>query len=116
MFQFKFDENHVAQCLKKSWSSQSSSKWTSDNPSAGQCSVTAIVLQKYFGGEILKTKVQDQWHYYNCIQGCIYNFTVEQFDEPVTYLNISSSQEEAMTDTNQKQVSWLRNKLKECLS
>lgn len=41
--------------IKKSWSHQSSSKWSNDNSARGQCGVTALVVHDFLGGEILKT-------------------------------------------------------------
>lgn len=95
------------EALKKSWSAESSSKYELENASKGQCSVTAIVIQRKFGGEILKTKINDNWHYYNQISNSIYDFTSEQFDVEVAYENKKSSVEEALTDCNTSQVAAL---------
>lgn len=96
--------------LKKSWSEESSSKYELENPSKGQCSVTAIVIQRKFGGNILKTKINDTWHYYNQISNSIYDFTFEQFEIEVEYENKISSVEDALTDCNKSQVAalWAR--------
>ena len=45
------------QQLRRSWSIETSSHWTHDNPASGQCGVTALVVHDKFGGEILKTDV-----------------------------------------------------------
>jgi len=45
------------QQLRRSWSPETSSGWTRDNPASGQCGVTALVVHDKFGGEILKTDV-----------------------------------------------------------
>ncbi len=39
--------------LFKAWSIESSSQWTIKNPTKGQCGVTALIVNDYFGGEIL---------------------------------------------------------------
>ena len=84
--------------LRKSWSVESSSKWTKENPAKGQCSVSAVVVYQYFGGEILKTKIDGNWHFYNKINGIIYDFTSDQFEKEIEYSDIPSSVEEAETD------------------
>ncbi len=48
-------EKDVLNALRKSWSIQSSSKWSVDNPAKGQCGVTSLVVQDILGGEIRKT-------------------------------------------------------------
>jgi len=47
----------LEKALRKSWSAETSSdpkKWTPENPAWGQCAVTALVVQDYFGGELLR--------------------------------------------------------------
>lgn len=91
------------------WSLESSSKWTPDNPAKGQCGVTALVINDWFGGEILKTKVAGNWHFYNRINGQRYDLTESQFEEPIHYMDIQSTREEAFLDTNEKQYQYLKN-------
>lgn len=40
----KFTKAQLNYALEKSWSLQSSSKWSAENPSKGQCGVTTLVL------------------------------------------------------------------------
>lgn len=87
---------HVKYILKQSWSRHSSSKWTEECPSCGQCGVTALVIQDHFGGTIFKTRVDESWHFYNSINGVVYDFTSEQFQAPIEYQHIPSSREEAV--------------------
>ena len=98
--------------LQKSWRLESSSIYDKKNPSIGQCSVTAIVLQREFGGIILKTQTNGIWHYYNNINGDIYDFTSCQFSEKIQYQNITSSVEEALTDCTESQVAALTSRFK----
>lgn len=49
----------VKEILLEAWSIESSSKWTNENPVAGQCGVTSLVIQELFGGEILKSETRD---------------------------------------------------------
>jgi hypothetical protein len=78
-------------------------QWRSDNPAAGQCSVTALVVQDELGGEILKTDVNGAWHFYNQIDGRRVDFTVSQFDSPIGYDDVTSNRLEALDDTSAAQ-------------
>jgi hypothetical protein len=101
--------------LMKSWSIASSSKWTAHNPAKGQCGVTALVVKELLGGDIRKTRIGDAWHFYNVIGGVRYDFTASQFDGEIEYGDLPSNNEEAFLDTNDEQLSYLRQKVKETL-
>lgn len=110
------DREQISDILKKCWSIESSSKWEKDNPSKGQCSVTALVIQNTFAGEILKTRVNGQWHFYNRIDDQILDFTSSQFGEPIQYQNIAISVEEASKDTTEKQYEHLKEQFTRLIS
>ncbi len=95
----------------KFWSIHSSSKWTLDNPANGQCGVTSLVVNDFFGGEILKTKTPEGWHYYNRIGNKTFDFTQSQFFQSPIYLDILSNREEAFSDTNIEQYDYLKNRI-----
>lgn len=99
--------------LYKCWSINSSSKWTLDNPAKGQCGVTSLVVNDFFGGDILKTKTSEGWHYYNRIDSKCFDFTQSQFLEKPIYLDVLSNREEAFSDTNMEQYNYLKNKIKQ---
>lgn len=98
----------IMKALSKSWSLESSSKWSKDNPAKGQCGVTTLVVNDLVGGEIRKTKLPDGWHFYNYIYGKRYDFTVSQFKEDIVYMDIPSNRNEAFADTNEKQYTYLK--------
>jgi len=100
--------NQIEQYLLKCWSLKTSSKWTLENPYKGQCGVTALVINDLFGGNILKTEVEGQWHFYNRIDGECYDFTSKQFNSDIDYQDIESNREEAFADTNEFQYSTLK--------
>lgn len=106
-----FDEKNIQSALYSCWSPNSSSLWTPTNPAKGQCSVTALVIHSLFGGKIVKTVVGGANHFYNRINERYYDLTSCQFESPPKYLNIVSSREEAMLDTNVEQFEYLRNTL-----
>lgn len=56
--------------------------WSSKNPAYGQCYVTALIVQDYFGGKILKTKFKDgTGHFWNLINEEEVDLTRSQFDK-----------------------------------
>ncbi|MDF9482900.1 hypothetical protein P5738_15270 [Bacillus cereus] len=104
-------EKRIYEVLIKSWSIETSSKWTIENPAKGQCGVTALVVQDICGGKIIKTKIGGVWHFYNFIDGQRFDFTESQFNENLNYLDVESNRKEAFADTNEKQYSILKEKV-----
>jgi hypothetical protein len=102
----------LAQC----WSRHTSSVWSPATPSRGQCAVTALVLQDYFGGEILKLSVGESWHFYNRIDGLRLDTTADQFPLVLDYADVPSDREEALADTTQEQYKELSRKFAAALS
>ncbi|MDN5388963.1 MULTISPECIES: YunG family protein [Bacillus] len=108
------DDHHLGQfeqimnALYKSWSSDSSSKWSQDNPAKGQCGVTALIVNDLLGREIRKTRLPEGWHFYNFINGKRYDLTVSQFKEDILYMDVPSNRNEAFSDTNEKQYNYLK--------
>ncbi|MBV6658490.1 MAG: hypothetical protein KI785_12050 [Devosiaceae bacterium] len=99
--------------LEASWSLQSSSRWTADNPALGQCGVTALVANDVLGGEIAKTRLTlpglgEIWHFYNVIGGVRIDFTESQFDAPISYDDVASDRDDAFGDTNADQYGYLK--------
>ncbi|MAF34604.1 hypothetical protein CMO91_02040 [Candidatus Woesearchaeota archaeon] len=79
----------LAKALEKSWCKRTCAKtglWRRDNPSWGQCAVTAAVVQDYMGGKIVWCMVRPPGkksasHYFNNIHKAELDFTREQFPE-----------------------------------
>lgn len=68
--------------LLKSWKSDTAKgKWTELVPSLNQCAVTALVVQDYFGGDLMRCKLDDgDSHYWNRLPGGEeIDLTFEQF-------------------------------------
>lgn len=57
------------------------SEWSEDNPTLGQCSITAFLAQDIFGGEVYGVKTASGIHCYNVVNGIIFDLTSEQFGE-----------------------------------
>ena len=53
--------------------------WSINNPSQGQCCVTALFIQKKYGGDIYSCKVGNHSHFVNIIDERIVDKTAEQF-------------------------------------
>jgi hypothetical protein len=83
-----FDPDEIQRALRRAWSSSTASQWTANNPAAGQCNVTALLIHELFGGELLKTPLPDGDHFYNRIEGQRYDFTASQFDQPIAYMDL----------------------------
>lgn len=55
--------------------------WSEDNPTAGQCTITAAIVRDFFGGELLGLPLNDGAgkHSFNRINGVIIDLACEQF-------------------------------------
>jgi len=98
----------IENCLIRCWSLKTSSKWTLENPYRGQCGVTALVINDLFGGRIVKTLINDQWHYYNWINGQRFDFTRNQFDFEPDYRDLVSNRDEVFSDISEFQYKLLK--------
>jgi hypothetical protein len=78
--------------LQSSWSADTcfdASEWSTDNPARGQCVVSSLVVQEYFGGELMRYRVRisdhEEMHYCNTLpDGTILDATGQQYKTPVT--------------------------------
>ena len=118
-----FQEQHIRDALRQSWSRETAVQWTVENPALGQCNVTAAVIFDLFGGKVLRTKLDDIWHYYNQIGGVRVDLTDSQFsapgslfNAPETYQDDVSSASEAMNGIPQREYVALKNALLSNLS
>lgn len=86
--------------LKQSWIDKTASPISGDGfglyvenePAVGQCAVTSLIVQDYFGGEILNSTVSARnssettsSHYFNTINGEVIDFTRVQFRGDVIF-------------------------------
>ena len=54
--------------------------WSEEDPSLGQCSITAFLAQDLFGGEVYGIPRPDgSFHCYNVVEGLCFDLTSEQF-------------------------------------
>ncbi len=61
-------------------------KWSESNPTCGQCSITAFLVQDIFGGEVYGVPNGDgSFHCFNKVGDAVFDLTSEQFDHPIEY-------------------------------
>lgn len=71
--------------LMQLWSAESCAprlrgQWTPENPTLGQCSITAFLAQDIFGGRVYGIlRPGGNYHCYNVIGDCVFDLTSEQF-------------------------------------
>lgn len=53
--------------------------WSKEIPSLGQCAITALIVNDFFGGKIMRCMTSLGRHYYNLIDNKFIDLTVEQF-------------------------------------
>ncbi|SCB07251.1 hypothetical protein GA0061098_10015 [Bradyrhizobium shewense] len=103
-----FDPEAVQSALLKAWSRSTASQWTADNPAAGQCNVTSLLVHELFGGDLLKTPLPAGDHFYNRIEGKRYDFTASQFDRPIAYADLPADEADALLGATSDQLAELR--------
>ena len=100
------------------WSADTASPtgaWSSSNPAQNHCSITSLVVQDFFGGEILSTKTSGGTHFYNLIDGVKWDLTARQFPEPIPYDDTPSSRELALSDTSREKYALIEERLSRAL-
>lgn len=114
----EFDEVYVRQALEGAWSLDTAVQWSAENPANGQCNVTAAVINELYGGDVLRTRYPNFWHYYNRIDGIRVDLTDSQFtrpgarfEAPVSYDDQITSVAEAMDGIAQREFDALRKAL-----
>lgn len=62
-------------------------KWSKDNITLGQCSITAFLVQDIYGGKVLGVlRPGGNYHCYNVVGDAVFDLTSEQFgDEKLDY-------------------------------
>ena len=76
--------NELTKILELSWNKNTCTQsmqdsWNENNKSLGQCAVTALIVNDFLGGKIMRCMCETGSHYYNLINNEIVDLTVEQF-------------------------------------
>ena len=112
----------LKQLLYKSWSYETCSLgfkkyWSSENPSYGQCAITALIVNDFYGGKIMRCMTSIGSHYYNFINNEIIDLTKDQFlNENPDYINGEERSREYLLgneDTKNRYLQLLNNLKKE---
>ena len=61
-------------------------KWSCENKTLGQCSITAFLVQDIFGGDVYAVKTEMGMHCYNKVGDVVFDLTSEQFGKEVKNL------------------------------
>lgn len=57
-------------------------RWNADDPTIGQCSITAFLMQDIFSGKVFGILLPDgNYHCFNVVGDCVFDLTSEQFGE-----------------------------------
>lgn len=55
--------------------------WSAQNPTLGQCSITAFLMQDVYGGQVRGVPLGDgNYHCFNVVGDCVFDLTSEQFE------------------------------------
>jgi hypothetical protein len=61
-------------------------QWSPDRPSTGHCAVLSMIVQQYFGGQIVRGTTADGIvHYWNVVDGVTVDGTRDQFAADVSF-------------------------------
>jgi len=92
------------------------SKWSKENVTLGQCSITAFLVQDIFGGKVYGVlRPGGNYHCFNVIGDAVFDLTSEQFgDEKLDYSNADEQlREEHFSKTEKRErYEYLRAQLK----
>ncbi len=66
-------------------------RWSKENMTLGQCSITAFLMQDIYGGKVYGVPLEDgNFHCFNVIGDCTFDLTSEQFgDVKLDYINVA---------------------------
>jgi hypothetical protein len=94
-------------------------KWTPENMTLGQCSITAFLAQDIFGGEVRGIlREGGNYHCYNVVGDCVFDLTSEQFgEEKLDYSDnpVQSREVHFAKEEKRERYVYLRNALKKYL-
>lgn len=108
----------LSTALQASWSADtaySASEWNIENKARGQCVVSSLIVQDYFGGDLIRYEITDgamnETHYMNQLpDGTVVDTTASQYTSPVNMKrkliildDFASVREKRLADTSTKE-------------
>lgn len=101
------DIDRLRSLLEKAWCAETAlGDWNPDVPSTNQCAVTALVVQDFFGGNLMRCEMTNgDSHYWNVVDGLLeYDITADQFSyidaKPIKSTTIIRSREYVLSFPN----------------
>ena len=92
-------------------------EWSRENPTLGQCSITAFLVQDIFGGKVYGIlRHGGNYHCYNVVENAVFDLTSEQFgDEVLDYSDNPEQSREVHFAKEEKRLryEYLKARLKE---
>jgi hypothetical protein len=75
------DKASLFAAIRHAWAADTSidPEWSATCPARGQCAVTALVIQDYLGGQLIRAEVEGISHYWNRVKGGEVDLTRDQF-------------------------------------
>ena len=102
--------DEITEAIEWAWvGATAAGKWTSKCPSMNQCAVTALVVQDYFGGEMLRCETTEEGvsHYWNRLpDGREVDLTAAQFE----YTGVEPHKHEYVVRTREYVLSYRKTK------
>lgn len=93
--------------------------WSAENPTLGQCSITAFLAQDIFGGKVYGVPLEDgSFHCFNRVGDCEFDLTSEQFgDRLLDYSNCPEQFREVHFEKEEKRLRYedLKARLKKAI-
>lgn len=118
LYPFVTDPKSLYEALLRCWGADTCAprmrdKWSEDNPTKGQCSITAFLAQDIFGGKVYGIPLGDgNVHCYNVTDdGCLFDLTSAQFGERAKSLCYENNPEQTREQHFMKQEKRLRYEL-----
>lgn len=110
---------NITSALEQAWVKKTSycpDEWTTDNPARGQCVVSSLVIQNYFGGDIGRVEAtfmdgRTEKHFFNILpNGEVLDTTKSQYGNKVIFKesivsldSYVSVREKLLADSNTKE-------------
>ncbi|OIO25605.1 hypothetical protein COX85_03240 [Candidatus Micrarchaeota archaeon CG_4_10_14_0_2_um_filter_55_9] len=108
----------LRKALEESWSCETAfkpKKWDSKRPSSGQCGVTALLVNDFFGGSILKAEAEVGGekisHFYNELDGLSVDLTADQFPFGTRLTLLGYRSREELLECNAERYSLLKSRV-----
>lgn len=86
--------------------------WDESNKCFGMCTITSLIINDYFGGDICKIHVDGVSYYFNLVEDKIIDLTSSQFNHDIDYKNyLIIDRKEILTDDTKTRYNILKTRL-----